>query len=126
MIALDSSALAAHLRGDDTSVAATVAMVLAERQACVPPVVLTEILSDLQVPAGIMALIAALPVLETTEGYWQRAGELRSRVIAAGRRARLIRYALISQSCLDHDVSLVTADQNFRHYADVGNLRVLP
>jgi predicted nucleic acid-binding protein len=50
---------------------------------------------------------------------------LRSRVLAAGRRARLA-DTLIAQSCLDHDVSLVTADRDFRHFAKAGKLRVLP
>ncbi len=125
MIALDSSALIAHLEGDDTPAATAVALVLAERQACLPPVVLTEVLSDPKLPAQIAALLAALPVLETTDGYWQRASELRSRVLSAGRRARLA-DTLIAQSCLDHDVGLVTADRDFRHFAKAGGLRLLP
>lgn len=125
MIALDSGALIAHLEGDDTPVATAVAMVLAERQACLPPVVLAEVLSDPALPGRVAELINALPVLETTEGYWRRAGELRARVLKAGRRARLA-DTLIAQSCLDHDVSLVSSDRDFRHFARTGGLRLLP
>jgi predicted nucleic acid-binding protein len=64
-------------------------------------------------------------VLEVSEGYWLRAGRLRSQVLAAGHRARLA-DTLIAQSCLDHRVGLVTADRGFRHFARTGGLRVLP
>ncbi|HUF48870.1 MAG TPA: hypothetical protein VMM93_13720 [Vicinamibacterales bacterium] len=43
MIALDTSALIGLLQGDETSAAAAAGVVLAERHACLPPVVLTEI-----------------------------------------------------------------------------------
>lgn len=124
MIALDSSALIAHLEGADTPAATAVAMVLAERQACLPPVVLTEVLSDPELPAQVAELITALPVLDTTAGYWRRAAELRARVLKAGRRARLA-DTLIAQSCLDHNISLVTADRDFRHFTKAGGLRLL-
>jgi predicted nucleic acid-binding protein len=85
MIALDSSALIDYLQGDDTPAAAAAALVLAERQACLPPVVLTEILSDPKLTREVTSLITALPVLEVTDGYWRRAGALRSKVLGAGR-----------------------------------------
>lgn len=125
MIALDSSALIAFLQGDDTAAAAAARMVLAERQACLPPVVLTEVLSDPKLPKRVADLIGALPVLEVSDGYWRRAGELRSQVLASGHRARLA-DTLIAQSCLDHDVSLVSSDRDFRHFAKAGGLRLLP
>jgi predicted nucleic acid-binding protein len=125
VIALDSSALIAHLEGDRRPAATMAAVVLGERQACLPPAVLVEVLCDPELPSEVAGLLAALPVLEITDGYWRRAAELRSRVIAAGRRARLA-DTLIAQSCIDHDVSLVTADRDFRHFAKAGGLRVLP
>ena len=125
MIALDASALIAFLQGDDTPAAAAAGVVLAERQACLPPVVLTEVLSDPKLPKRVADLIGALPLLESSDGYWHRAGALRSRVLAAGRRARLA-DTLIAQSCLDHDVSLVSSDRDFRHFARAGGLRLLP
>ena len=123
MIALDSSALIAHLEGRDTVVAAAAALVLAERQACLPPVVVSEILSDPKLPSHVAALIVALPSLPVTDGYWQRAGRLRARLLAKGLKARLA-DTLIAQSCLDHGVSLVTADRDFRHFVTLGKLRL--
>ncbi len=65
-----------------------------------------------------------IPVLELKPGFWERAGRLRARVIAAGHKARLA-DSLIAQSCLDHGVPLVTRNRDFRHFAAAG-LRVIP
>ena len=125
MIALDSSALIAYLEGSQGAVAQAVEIVLAERQACLPPVVLTEVTSDPKLPARVAALVKALPLLSVDEGYWERAGHLRRRLLAKGRKARLA-DTLIAQSCLDHDVGLVTADADLRQFAKAGGLRILP
>lgn len=123
MIALDTSAVISHLEGRKNFVASAAALVLAERQACLPPVVVSELLSDPDLPSNIAALIAALPSLPVTDGYWERTGRLRARLLAKGLKARLA-DTLIAQSCLDHDVSLVTADRDFRHFVAVGKLRL--
>jgi predicted nucleic acid-binding protein len=63
-------------------------------------------------------------VLEISEGYWERAGLLRARVLARGLRARLA-DTLIAQSCLDHNLPLVTRDADFRHFVRLGGMRVI-
>jgi hypothetical protein len=88
-------------------------------------VVLTELLSDPKVGERVKGLFMQLPVLEVTAGYWQRAGLLRARMLARGHRARLA-DSLIAQSCLDHDLSLVTRDADFRHFVRAAGLRLLP
>ena len=87
--------------------------------------VLTELLSDPKVSMSVKDLFLQLPVLEITEGYWQRAGLLRARLLARGRRARLA-DSLIAQSCLDHDLSLVTRDYDFRHFVRLAGIRIVP
>ena len=82
MIALDSSALIAYLEGRESRAANAAGIVLGERQACLPPVVLSEVLSDPELPANVAGLIKALPTLPVTDGYWERAGTLRSRLLA--------------------------------------------
>jgi hypothetical protein len=77
------------------------------------PVVLAELLSDPKLPSQVADVLAGLPLIEITAGYWQRAGMLRARVLARGRRARL-GDALIAQSCIDEDVRLLTRDHDFR------------
>ena len=125
MIAIDTSSWIAFLSdrepsGDDT---ALVESALADHQACLPPVVLTELLSDPELPRSVATLLSQLPVLEPDPDFWTRAGRLRSKLVARRRRARLA-DTLIAQSCIDHDVRLVTRDEDFRHFASLGGLRL--
>lgn len=75
-------------------------------------------LSDVSARVTADAL-TALPLLDVTDGYWARAGVLRAHLIAAGHKAR-IAGVLIAQSCLDHEVALITQDRDFRHYVRHG------
>ena len=124
MIAVDTSSLVHYLAGSDGQDVEAVELALAERQVCFPPVVLSELLSDPMLTPGMAELFAEIPLLELRPGFWERAGLLRARVLSAGRRARLA-DALIAQSCLDHDVTLITRDRDFKHFAGYG-LRAVP
>ena len=124
MIALDSSALIAYLEGGSGRAVEAVEVALAERQACLPPVVLTEVLSDPALPADVAVLLGELPLLAVEDGYWERAGKLRARLLAKGLKARLA-DSLIAQSCIDHGVTLVATDSDFRHFARLG-LKLVP
>lgn len=123
MIALDSSALIAYLQGPPGVVSDAVEAVLAAHQACLPPVVLTEVTSDPKVDVRVLTLVADLPLLPTPDGYWSRAGDLRRRVLGRGHKARLA-DTLIAQSCLDHDVALLTSDRDFQRFAKAAGLRL--
>jgi predicted nucleic acid-binding protein len=125
VIAIDTSSWIAFFSdrdpsGDDT---ALVESALADHQACLPPVVLTELLSDPKLPLPVVTLLSQLPVLDPDQDFWVRAGHLRSKLLARRQRARLA-DTLIAQSCLDHDVRLVTRDDDFRHFARLGGLRL--
>jgi len=124
MIALDSSSLIAFLEGDGGDDTELVERSLAARHACLPPVVLSEILSDPKLPGSVEELLVQLPRLELHDGYWERAGRLRASLLRARRRARLA-DVLIAQSCIDHDVALVTRDADFRHFVGSAGLRIL-
>ena len=71
------------------------------------------------------ALFKQLPLLGVSDGYWERAGQLRARVLALRRKARLA-DSLIAQSCLDHGLALITRDGDFRRFAEAAGLRVMP
>ena len=125
MIAIDSSSWIAFFSdtepsGEDT---ALVESALADHQACLPPVVLTELLSDPKIPKSLAGMFAELPLLEPHEGYWDRAGRLRAKLISQRRRARLA-DSLIAQTCIDHGVRLVTRDDDFLHFSRLGRLRL--
>ena len=126
MIAIDSSSWIAFFSdrepaGDDT---ALVESALADQQACLPPVVLTELLSDPKLPRDVATLLSQLPVLDPNPEFWIRAGGLRAKLLARKQRARLA-DTLIAQSCIDHDVRLVTRDTDFRHFARLGGLKLV-
>jgi predicted nucleic acid-binding protein len=88
-----------------------------------PPAVLTELLSDPGLSAHERALFAALPVLGTPDGYWERAGLLRAKLLGRKRKARLA-DTLIAQSCLDHDVELLARDPDFAPFAELAGLKL--
>jgi hypothetical protein len=124
MIALDTSSLVAYLSGDLGGDTDAVHVALEEQQACLPPAVLAELLSDPVLPANTAALLRELPLLTLSDGYWERVGALRAAVIAQRRKARLA-DALIAQSCLDHDVPLITRDADFRNFSRARPLRLV-
>ena len=118
MIAVDTSSLRRFLSGASGLDVDAVAGAIAHRNVVIPPVVLTEMLSDRSASETADAL-TALPLIEATDGYWARAGALRARVIAAGHKTK-IADALIAQSCIDDNVPLITNDRDFRHYVAHG------
>ena len=85
---------------------------------------LTEVLSDPKLPADVSRSLAELPLIEVEPGFWQRAGELRAKVLAKRRKARL-GDALIAQSCIDRGISLLTRDRDFRAFADAAGLSLV-
>jgi predicted nucleic acid-binding protein len=124
LIAVDSSSWIAYLAGDRERDTEAVEAALAESQVCLPPVVLTEILSDAKLPQHVRVLFRQIPLLAVLEGYWERTGDLRATVLSKGRKAPLA-DALIAQSCLDHDTPLITRDADFRPFARVSALMLL-
>ena len=124
MIAIDTSSMIAYLAGERGRDVDAVDAGLDARQAVLPPVVLTELLSDPRLERSVADLIRELPVLALSDGYWERTGTLRAKVLARGLRARLA-DALIAQSCVDHRLPLVTRDADFRHFARHGGLKLI-
>jgi len=124
VIAVDTSSFVAYLSGAEGLDVEATGWALEHRQAAVPPVVLSELLSDPGLGRDVKLLFVRLPILEVTEGYWERAGLLRAKVIGQGRRAPLA-DTLIAQSCLDHDVALVTRDADFRTFVRAAGLRLV-
>ncbi|HJZ78359.1 MAG TPA: PIN domain-containing protein [Vicinamibacterales bacterium] len=123
--AIDSSSLIGYLAGRDRADTRLVHAALERGDAVLPPVVVTEVLSQPGLPTPVVDLIRSVTQLPVTDGYWERAGDARARLLAKGRRAPLA-DALIAQACIDHDVPLVTHDADFRQFAAVTTLRVLP
>jgi predicted nucleic acid-binding protein len=119
LIAIDTSSLRRFLAGDAGRDVDLVRDSVARGRAVLPPVVVCETLSDPATPSELIEDILLLPVLEILEGYWSRAGLLRALLIRKGQKAKLA-DVLIAQSCIDHQVPLVTFDRDFRHFSPSG------
>ena len=124
MIAVDTSSMIAFLQGEPGDDVELVQSALEHHQLVLPPLVLTELLSEPSLTLSVQALLADLPLLDIEPGYWERAGRLRAVVLKQRRKAR-VADVLIAQSCLDQSVALVTRDKDFRHVARSAGLALI-
>ncbi len=97
---------------------------LEDRQVLMVPAVLTELLSDPELPSGVAETLSEVPLIELKTGYWQRAGVLRAKVLVKRRKSRL-GDALIAQSCIDRGILLLTRDRDFRAFAEAAGLALV-
>jgi predicted nucleic acid-binding protein len=119
LIAIDTSSLrrwAEHRSGGDVD---QVREAIRNGEAALPPIVLTESLSKPAVEPVFVRVVMGLGLMSIKEGYWKRAGELRSDILSDGHKAKLA-DVLVAQSCIDHDVALITNDADFRHFTRAG------
>lgn len=124
MIAVDTSSMIAFLQGDEGHDVQMIQSALDHQQLALPPVVLTELLSDPAISRPVRSLLAGLPILDLEPGYWERAGVLRAAVLKQKKKAR-VADALIAQSCLDQSTPLLTRDADVRHFAAAAGLPLL-
>ncbi len=89
MIAADTSTWVAFLEGNSGEDVQLLDRALEDRHVVMVPVVLTELLSDAELPSDVAETISEVPLIEVASGYWQRAGVLRAKVLAKRRKARL-------------------------------------
>ncbi|HVM74909.1 MAG TPA: PIN domain-containing protein [Candidatus Saccharimonadales bacterium] len=124
MIAADSSTWVAFIEGESGNDVRLLDEALSDQQVLMAPAVLSELLSDPKLPANIEKILLGLPLIEVEEGYWQRVGVLRAKLLGKKKRARL-GDALIAQSCIDRGVALVTRDRDFQAFAEGAGLELL-
>jgi predicted nucleic acid-binding protein len=119
LIAVDSSTLIAFIQGAPGTDVDQFDRSLAAGDIAIPPVVLTEVLSDQALPVQHRAFILRLPRIEVSGGYWVRAASTRALLVGNRLRARLA-DTLIAQSCIDTELPLITRDKDFRHFVRHG------
>jgi len=124
MIAADTSTWIAFLEGGKGEDVELLDRALQERQVLMVPVVLTELLSDPNLPASVADTLSDVPMIEIAAGFWQRAGALRAKVLSKRRKVRL-GDALIAQTCVDRGIPLITRDRDFRTFADAAGLDIV-
>jgi predicted nucleic acid-binding protein len=124
MIAADTSTWIAFLEGAPGQDAQQLEQALKDRQVLMIPVVLTELVSGPLLSSGVAETLSEIPMIEVDSGYWQRAGQLRAKVLSMRRKARL-GDALIAQTCIDRGILLLTRDKDFRAFSDAVQLNLV-
>lgn len=124
MLCIDTSSFIAYLEGHTGADVDLVDQALSDKVGVISPVTVTEVLSDPNLSRSVKDVILQLPALPLTDGFWERAGMLRAKILRAGHKARLA-DTLIAQNCLDHGASLVTRDKDFRAFTRIAGLRIL-
>ena len=124
MICSDTSSFIAFLHGETGHDVDLITEALGRRQLTLAPASVSELLSYPALPGTMQDLILKTPLLEVTPGYWERAGRTRALLIQHQYRPK-IADTLIAQSCLDHDVPLITRDEDFKSFEKLAGLRLL-
>jgi predicted nucleic acid-binding protein len=121
LIAVDTSSLvrAFDEESDPQSTRLRQMLRTARDRVYLPPAVITEMLSNPSLTEDTRAEVLSIPVLPVRLGYWQRTGALRADLLRNGHKAKLA-DCLIAQSCIDHDIPLITYDRDFRHFVRAG------
>ena len=124
MIAADTSTWIAFLQGEGGEDSQLLDKALEDRQVLMAPAVLTELLSDPNLPPAVAKSLSDVPLIEIQTGYWERAGVLRAKALAKRRKARL-GDALIAQTCVDRKIPLLTRDRDCRAFSEAANLELV-
>lgn len=119
MIAIDTSSFRRYLSGEMGEDVELVESALQTMSAVLPPLVVTELLSEPTLEKATRRAIAGVPLLPLTDGYWERAGELRAEILRNRKKAR-VGDVLIAQVCIDANTPLITYDGDFRHFGSAG------
>lgn len=124
MIAADTSTWIAFLEGGNGEDVELLDRALQDRQVLMVPIVLTELLSDPQLPSAVAETLSDVPMIEIEVGFWRRAGGLRAKVLSKRPKARL-GDALIAQVCVDRGVPLLTRDRDVRAFVEAAELEIV-
>jgi hypothetical protein len=123
VIAADTSSIVAYLNMGEGPDQAMIEAAIGDETLRLPPIVVTELLSSPKASRQLKPILATLPSLELTDGFWERAGDTRRLLLAKGLKAKLA-DTLIAQSCIDADAPLITRDRDYRHFAEWCGLRL--
>ena len=114
MIAADSSIWVAYLQQERAPDLQLFHNTLITGDYFIPPAIIAELCSASNSTAFLKQIdLNAVPMVDGA--FWRRAGSLRNVVRSKGFKANM-GDALVAQSCIDHNVPLLTRDMDFRHF----------
>jgi predicted nucleic acid-binding protein len=116
--------MVAYFRGESGRDVELVDRALADDLLVLAPASVAELLSYPDLSSALEKSLLEIVQLEITRGYWERVGKLRALLFRHRLRPKLA-DSLIAQSCLDHDVPLITRDRDFAGFRKLANLRIL-
>ena len=114
----------AYLQGAKGTDVTVIDHALLDQIAVFSPVTLSELFSAPNLSSTLRETLLAIPLLPILDGFWVRAGLLRAKILGKGFKAKLA-DTLIAQTCLDHQVPLVTRDQDFHVFKQFAKLQLL-
>jgi hypothetical protein len=82
LIAADTSTWVAYLDGVDATDTKLLDRALQGGQLLMPPAVLTELMSNPDLPPAAAQALLEVPPIEVESGFWVRAGQLRAKGLA--------------------------------------------
>ena len=124
IIAIDTCVLVDFHYGEISHITEILEEKLKLDEVFLPPIVITEYLSNPRLDKKHYQFFKDMPTLVIADGYWQRAAEIRRKLLEKGLKAKL-GDALIAQACIDNKVPLLTRDDDFRHYAKYCDLKLV-
>jgi len=123
LVAADTSVLIPYFNGEKSDDLKVLDYALELSKLVLPPIVITEILRSPKATPLLIYNLSSLPKLKIKKDYWFRAAENGRLLLEKGLKAALA-DTLIAQSCIDHDVQLITRDGDFRHFAKYCGLKI--
>jgi predicted nucleic acid-binding protein len=114
LIATDTSSLVAFLSGQTGDDVTKIEAAMAANELVIPPPVFTELFSKPD-RSEIAPLLIEVPLMDLTDGFWERTGDTRRLLLAKGLKAAMA-DALVAQCCIDADVPLIARDRDYRHF----------
>lgn len=123
-VAVDTSTIIAFYKGDKGRDVDTFAAALRSYQACLPPMVLLEALSNHSTRNQVALMLQGLRRVELLPDFWERASLLRSQILKRGLKAKTA-DTMIAQCCIDAGIPLITRDTDFKHFAKYGGLELV-
>lgn len=122
--AVDSSSLIAYLEEASGKDVRILEELMPASLVLLPPPVIVEVLSNLHTRHRIEPTLKRLKTLAFKDDFWFRASALRATLLSKKLKANMAN-TLIAQSCIDHGVALITRDEDFRHFATHGGLKLV-